>query len=106
MESACQELAGARLIVNATPLGMAGGPVMPAGVLKGLAGAPGASVMDMVYDPLDTPLLVAARARGLHAVDGLEMLVGQARLAFRLFFGREPPEGDGALRGYLVDNRR
>ena len=106
IETACDELAGARLIVNATPLGMAGGCHMPAAVLNGLAGAPGASVMDMVYDPLDTPLLGAARARGLHAVDGLEMLVGQARQAFRLFFGREPPGGDEALRAYLVDRRR
>ena len=106
MESACDAVAGARLIVNATPLGMAGGAAMPDGVLQGLARAPGASVMDMVYDPLDTPLLAAARARGLHAVDGLEMLVGQAREAFRLFFGRKPPAGDEALRAYLIGSGR
>ena len=53
--------------------------------------APGATVFDMVYEPLDTPLLQAARAAGLRTVDGLTMLIGQARRAFRLFFGAEPP---------------
>ena len=53
----------------------------------------------MVYEPLDTPLLQAARAAGLRTVDGLAMLVGQARRAFRLFFGAEPPaEHDAELR--------
>ena len=62
-----------------------------------------AIVYDAVYAPLTTALLQAARARGLECVDGLEMLVGQAALAFELFFGSPPPEGDDAeLRDLLT----
>jgi shikimate dehydrogenase len=48
-------------------------------------------VMDMVYKPLETALLRQARALGRPTVDGLEMLLGQARPAFHLFFGQAPP---------------
>jgi shikimate dehydrogenase len=51
-------------------------------------------VMDMVYRPLDTPLLIAARALGLRTVDGLAMLIGQARPSFTAFFGLAPPDID------------
>ena len=62
-----------------------------------------AIVYDIVYAPLETGLLKAARARGLETVDGLEMLVGQAALAFELFFDVAPPEGcDDALRALLI----
>ncbi len=44
----------------------------------------------MVYNPLATPLLAAARARGMPAVDGLGMLLHQARPGFRAWFGRDP----------------
>lgn len=93
-------IAGAELIVNASPLGMDHAAAMPPAVLDALSkAAPGAIAFDMVYDPLDTPLLDAARRHGLSAVDGLVMLVGQADAAFRLFFGRNPPrEGDPELR--------
>ena len=48
-------------------------------------------------------LLAAARARGLETVDGLEMLIGQAALAFELFFGAEPPrDRDDELRDLLL----
>jgi shikimate dehydrogenase len=47
-------------------------------------------VFDLVYAPLETPLLRAGRARGLCAVDGLGMLLHQARPAFAAWFGREP----------------
>jgi shikimate dehydrogenase len=44
-------------------------------------------VYDIVYAPLETRLLAAARARGLRTIDGLAMLIGQAALAFEIFFG-------------------
>jgi shikimate dehydrogenase len=49
-----------------------------------------ALVADIVYAPLETPLLAAARARGLATVDGLGMLIHQARPAFRDWFGIMP----------------
>ncbi|MGI8841038.1 MAG: shikimate dehydrogenase family protein [Caulobacteraceae bacterium] len=84
-EAAASATAGANAIVNATP-------VHP-GVSLGSAPA-GATVMDMAYRPLDTALLRAARARGLRAVDGLAMLIGQARPSFAALFGRSPPDID------------
>jgi len=88
------------LLVNASTLGMTGQPALD----LDLAGLPEDSVVyDIVYSPLETPLLAAARARGLETVDGLEMLIGQAALAFELFFGAEPPrDGDDALRDLLL----
>jgi shikimate dehydrogenase len=97
-------VAGATLIVNATPFGMAHAAPMPEALLAALPSAtPGATVFDMVYQPLDTAFLQAARAAGLRSVDGLHMLIGQARQAFRLFFGAEPPaEHDAELRALLI----
>lgn len=51
-------------------------------------------VMDMTYRPLETPLLAAARARSLVGVDGLAMLIGQARPSFEAIFGCAVPETD------------
>ena len=51
-------------------------------------------LMDMTYRPLMTPFLTAGRARGLTVVDGLAMLIGQARPSFRALFGLEPPDVD------------
>jgi shikimate dehydrogenase len=48
-------------------------------------------IMDMVYQPLETPFLRQARALGRTTVDGLEMLICQAEPAFELFFGQPPP---------------
>ncbi|MDQ7811193.1 shikimate dehydrogenase [Brevundimonas sp.] len=53
-----------------------------------------AVLMDMTYRPLMTPFLAAGRARGLATVDGLAMLIGQARPSFRALFGIEPPPVD------------
>lgn len=53
-----------------------------------------AVLMDMTYRPLLTPFLAAGRARGLTTVDGLAMLIGQARPSFRALFGLEPPAVD------------
>jgi shikimate dehydrogenase len=90
----------AALLVNASSLGMAGQPPLD---LDLAALPPDALVYDLVYAPLETPLLAAARARGLETIDGLEMLVGQAAVAFELFFGATPPDDpDGRLRAALL----
>lgn len=90
----------APLLVNASSLGMAGQEPLD----LDLSPLPDdALVYDLVYAPLETPLLQTADARGLETVDGLEMLVGQAALAFELFFGAAPPrEHDDQLRALLV----
>ena len=90
----------AALLVNASTLGMAGQPPLD----LDLAPLPDeAIVYDLVYAPLETPLLAAAAERGLDTVDGLEMLVGQAAVAFELFFGAAPPrERDDELRELLL----
>ena len=56
---------------------------------------------DLVYVPLETRLLAAARARGLRAVDGLGMLLHQARPGFARWFGVDPAV-DGALRDFVA----
>lgn len=79
------------LLVQTTPLGMVG----QAPLALDLAPLPeNAVVYDIVYAPLVTPLLASAAARGLATVGGLEMLIGQAALAFELFFGVAPPRDD------------
>ena len=90
----------AALLVNAATLGMVGEPPLA----LDLSPLPDdAVVYDLVYAPLETGLLAAARARGLDTVDGLEMLVGQAAVAFELFFGAAPPrERDDELRELLL----
>lgn len=90
----------ADLLVNASPLGMTGQPALP----LDLAPLPAhAIVYDLVYAPLETPLLAAARRQGLDVIDGLDMLIGQAALAFSLFFGVAPPDGgEAAVRALLT----
>jgi shikimate dehydrogenase len=78
---------GARLLVNCTSLGMAKQP--PLEIDVGLLPA-GAVVADLVYVPLVTPLLAAARTRGLATADGLGMLLHQAVRGFSLWFGVKP----------------
>ena len=80
-------LAGAALLVNATSLGMVGQPALDLS-LEALPLT--AIVNDIVYAPLETPLLAAARRRGHPAVDGLGMLLHQARPGFAAWFGQEP----------------
>jgi shikimate dehydrogenase len=76
-----------RLLVNATSLGMKGAPAleMPLAQL-----GEACVVFDLVYVPLETALLAAARARGLAAVDGLGMLLHQATPGFEKWFGVMP----------------
>jgi shikimate dehydrogenase len=77
----------AHLLVNCTSLGMHGQPALDLDV--GLL-PPQAIVADLVYVPLDTALLKAARARGLTTADGLGMLLHQAVRGFELWFGQRP----------------
>ena len=80
-------LAETGLLVNTTALGMRGQPALD----LDLAPLPArAAVADIVYAPLETPLLAAARARGLAAVDGLGMLLHQAVPGFEAWFGTRP----------------
>lgn len=81
------------LVVNASPLGMAGHEPL---ALDFSHVPPGSVVYDVVTHPLDTPLLVAARERGFETVDGLAMLIGQAAVAFERFFGQPAPRQDDA----------
>lgn len=96
-------LASATLVINATPLGLEGGAQMPRDLLTAVRGSGAAAAFDMVYRPLDTAFLVAARQGGARPIDGLAMLIGQARRAFRLFFDSDPPPGtDDELRRCLA----
>lgn len=90
----------AALVVNASPLGMTG----QAPLDIDLSPLPEhALVYDLVYAPIETGLLKSARARELETIDGLEMLVGQAAIAFELFFGAAPPQdGEDKLRIKLL----
>jgi shikimate dehydrogenase len=91
-------LDGVDLLVNTTVLGMTGNPPLE----LDLAALPsGAVVCDVVYAPLETPLLAAARRRGNPAVDGLGMLLHQARPAFAAWFGRDP-EVTAELRAFVI----
>jgi shikimate dehydrogenase len=86
-EEAGALLGSAGLLVNSTSLGMKGQP--PLEIDVGLLPA-NAVVADLVYVPLVTPLLAAARARGLATADGLGMLLHQAVRGFSLWFGVKP----------------
>ena len=80
-------LDGAGLLVNTTSLGMTGQPPLEID----LAALPGNAVVnDIVYAPLETELLAAARARGNQTVDGIGMLLHQARPGFKAWFGQDP----------------
>ncbi len=98
-------LADHALLVNATSLGMQGHPPLAIDLDRA---TPGLAVADIVYVPLETPLLTAARARGLRAVDGLGMLLHQAVGGFAAWFDVVPVV-DEALRrfvaGDLMDGR-
>ena len=80
----------ADLVINATPLGMNEGDPMPIDV--NLLGA-GQCVVDLIYKPEKTQLLLEAEAKGLRVLNGLGMLLFQAGEQFRLWTGSEPPIG-------------
>jgi shikimate dehydrogenase len=97
-DSRSEALADHALLVNATSLGMQGHPPLE----LDLSRAPhGLAVADIVYVPLETPLLSAAAAHGLRAVEGLGMLLYQAVPGFRAWFGVEP-RVDEALRRFIA----
>lgn len=97
-EDAESELAEARLLVNSTSLGMTGQPDLA----LDLTALPRIAVVtDLVYAPLETPLLAAAKARGNTVVDGLGMLLHQARPGFEAWFGQRP-EVTEDLRRFLL----
>jgi shikimate dehydrogenase len=90
----------AGLLVNTTSLGMKGQPAL---AIELGALPPQAVVADLVYVPLQTPLLAAARARGLKTADGLGMLLHQAVRGFELWFGQRP-EVTPELRALVEDD--
>lgn len=93
-------LADAGLLINTTALGMHGNE----GLSADPAGLPDhAVVTDIVYVPLETPLLAAARARGLKTVDGLGMLLHQAVPGFERWFGVRPEVTAELRRMILAD---
>jgi shikimate dehydrogenase len=91
-------LEDAALLVNTTVLGMEGQPQLECDLAPL---PPGAVVADLVYVPLETRLLATARARGLRTVDGLGMLLHQARPGFARWFGVDP-QVDAALRDFIA----
>jgi shikimate dehydrogenase len=80
-------LAGVQLLANSTSLGMEGQPKLEINVSDL---PPSAVVTDIVYVPLETPLLAAAKERGMRTADGLGMLLHQAVRGFSLWFGVKP----------------
>lgn len=90
---------GAGLLVNTTSLGMSGKPPLD---LDLTALPTDATVNDIVYTPLTTPLLAAAAAAGHRTVDGLGMLLHQARPGFHAWFGVDPAVTP-ALRAAVLD---
>ena len=79
-----------RVVINTTPVGMRGhsegSTPLPGEALQGRL-----IVYDLVYNPLETKLLIDARAAGCRTISGLEMLIAQAALQFELWTGKKPP---------------
>ena len=88
------------LVVNTTPLGMVGHGALDLDLSRA---PPSLAVAENVYVPLETPLLAAARARGLRTVEGLGMLLHQAVPGFRAWFGVEP-QVDEELRQFVAED--
>jgi shikimate dehydrogenase len=89
-EAIGEALAGANLMVNTTSIGMKGSPEralpLPTGALR-----TDLAVYDIVYTPLETPLLRTARKAGCRALGGARMLVLQGAVSFRIWTGIDPP---------------
>jgi len=91
-------LDGCDTLVNGTSMGMQGNPPLD----LDLSALPNTAIVtDLVYTPLETPLLAAARARGNSCVDGLGMLLHQAAPGFERWFGTRP-EVDADLRAAVL----
>lgn len=100
-------VADAEVVVNATPLGL-DGEQLPAPFTR-VGG--GQRALDLIYNPVETPWLAAARGNGAEPHHGLGMLIGQAAAAYRTWTGREAPTGTmsavalrvlGAQRGHAA----
>jgi shikimate dehydrogenase len=78
----------AEIIINSTPIGMSSDDPL---ILSGERLRPQQLVCDIVYRPLNTPLLQAAKAKGCRTLDGLGMLIYQGALSFKLWTGRDMP---------------
>ncbi|PRX08347.1 UNVERIFIED_ORG: shikimate dehydrogenase [Martelella mediterranea] len=98
MDRLSDVMAGAGLFVNTTSLGMKGGSVPDIDFSSLSANA---VVTDIVYVPLETPILKQAKAHGLKTVDGLGMLLHQAVPGFEKWFGTRP-EVDAGLRDEII----
>lgn len=93
-------LADVALLVNATSLGMSGQPALDMDLARL---AVGATVTDIVYTPLMTPLLDQAARRGARVIDGLGMLLHQARAGFAAWFGTDPDVTE-ELRAHVLES--
>ncbi|MEE8346530.1 MAG: shikimate dehydrogenase [Dehalococcoidia bacterium] len=82
---------GCRLLINCTPVGMAGTQEEKDSPVSIELIPSGALVFDLVYNPVKTPLMIAAEKRGARVVGGLHMLVYQGAESFRLWTGAEAP---------------
>ena len=80
-------MAGTALLVNCTDRGMLDKPALDVDLARV---APTTLVADLIYTPLETPFLAQARARGCTTVNGLGLLLNQARMAFKAWFGVMP----------------
>jgi len=77
------------LIVNATPVGMRGfdsGQIIPERLI-----AEADAVMDMVYNPIETPLVALAKKHNVKTISGIDMLLYQGAKAFEIWTGKKPP---------------
>jgi shikimate dehydrogenase len=93
-------LPGHALLVNTTSLGMAGNAPLEIDLDRAAAGL---TVADIVYVPLETPLLAAARVRQIRCVEGLGMLLYQAIPGFRSWFGVNPAVSEALRRHVAAD---
>ena len=91
-------LVDAKIVVNATSLGMDGWPALDVNLGR-LSSA--AIIYDIVYVPLETPLVIQARTNNLRVVDGLGMLLYQACSGFESWFGVKP-EVTESLRAHVL----
>jgi shikimate dehydrogenase len=99
-ENRSPALADHALLVHTTSLGMGQNPPLEIDLARAPARM---AVADIVYVPLETPLLAAARARGLRTVDGLGMLLHQAIPGFSAWFGVTPRVDDDLRRFVAAD---
>jgi len=87
-------------VINASAAGMVGAAKLDIDIG---AMAQGGWVYDLVYTPLETPLLKQAYKQGLNTIGGLDMLIAQARPSFKLFYETEAPIGVN-VKSMLIDH--